>query len=72
MKNIIDKFESNGEPIITPPKDKGEDDVIWNRFITNNVFTGFSIEGDFKTKPILDMAILDKFQNYLDSLNNTK
>ena len=25
MKNIIDKFESNGEPIITPPKDKGED-----------------------------------------------
>lgn len=43
MKNIIDKFESNGEYIITPPKDKVEDDVI-----------------------------LDKFQNYLDSLNNTK
>ena len=51
---------------------KVEDDVIWNRFITNSVFTGFSIEGDFKTKPIMDMAILDKFQNYLDTLNNTK
>lgn len=51
---------------------KVEDDLIWNRFIKNNVFTGFSIEGDFKTQPILDMAILDKFHTYLDNINKKK
>ena len=50
---------------------KVEDDIIWNRFVANNVFTGFSIEGNFQTKPVMDTSILDKFQIYLDGLNNT-
>lgn len=50
---------------------KVEDDIIWDRFVKNNVFTGFSIEGNFATKPVMDTSILDKFQNYLNGLNNT-
>lgn len=48
---------------------KVEDDTIWNRFVDTGVFTGFSIEGNFAPKPVLDFEILDKFQAYLDEIN---
>jgi hypothetical protein len=49
---------------------KIEDDAVWNRFIATNVFNGFSIEGNFKPQPILNMDILDKFEAYLKTLIN--
>ena len=48
---------------------KVEDDPMWTRFIETGVFTGFSIEGNFKPSMVEDMEILDKFHSFLNEIN---
>jgi hypothetical protein len=79
---MVESFISNKKAGILPPQQfshlaegtwfgsvKIKDDAIWNKYVKTNVFTGFSIEGKFQTKDVINTEILDKFAAYLDSLN---
>jgi hypothetical protein len=79
---MVESFISNKSLGLLPPQQFAElpegtwfgsvkikDDAIWNKYVKTNVFTGFSIEGKFQTKDVINTEILDKFAAYLDSLN---